>query len=161
MRTITKYQKIALLETIAFTRVDLCCVYNFNMFPFEFSSSSLRQITTTANGSIPPQVLSVLNNEHLTKDGLALEFLLEVFVTYKQEKGGNAPLVAALRKSGLDNRLLEFLPLNKRNEDYLKTVLVEKDLADIFKLHMNQASQEAKRELTQVRKQCIGRVRSR
>ncbi|KFB40887.1 AGAP002413-PA-like protein [Anopheles sinensis] len=85
-----------------------------------------------ANGSIPPQVLHVLNNEHLTKDGLALEFLLEVFTVFKQEKGGNAPLVAALRKGGLDTRLMEFLPVNKRNEDYLKTVLLEKDLADIF-----------------------------
>lgn len=103
-----------------------------------------------ANGSIPPQVLHVLNNEHLTKDGLALEFLLEVFTVFKQEKGGNAPLVAALRKGGLDTRLMEFLPVNKRNEDYLKTVLLEKDLADIFKLHMAQASQEAKRELTQL-----------
>lgn len=101
------------------------------------------------NGSIPPQVLHVLNNEHLTKDGLALEFLLEVFTVFKQEKG-NAPLVAALRKGGLDTRLMEFLPMNKRNEDYLKTVLVEKGLGDVFKLHMNQASQEAKRELTQV-----------
>lgn len=103
-----------------------------------------------ANGSIPPQVLHVLNNEHLTKDGLALEFLLEVFTVFKQEKGGNAPLVATLRKGGLDTRLMEFLPVNKRNEDYLKTVLLEKDLADIFKLHMAQASQEAKRELTQL-----------
>lgn len=103
-----------------------------------------------ANASIPPHVLLVLNNEHLTKDGLALEFLVEVFVTFKQEKG-TAQLVTILRKGGLDQRLLDFLPINKRSEEHLKAVFVEKDLADIFKLHKAQASQEAKRELTQVR----------
>lgn len=30
------------------------------------------------NGFVTPQVLSVLNNEHLIKDGVALEFLLEL-----------------------------------------------------------------------------------
>lgn len=102
-----------------------------------------------ANASIPPHVLLVLNNEHLTKDGLALEFLVEVFVTFKQEKG-TAQLVTILRKGGLDQRLLDFLPINKRSEEHLKAIFVEKDLADIFKLHKAQASQEAKRELTQL-----------
>lgn len=102
-----------------------------------------------ANNSVPPHVLLVLNNEHLTKDGLALEFLLEVFVTFKKEKG-TAPLVATLRKGGLDNRLLDFLPINKRSEEHLKAVFIEKELSDIFKLHKAQASQEAKRELTQL-----------
>lgn len=101
------------------------------------------------NNSIPPHVLLVLNNEHLTKNGLALEFLLEVFVTIKQEKG-NASLVTVLRKGGLDNRLLDFLPINKRSEEHLKSVFIEKDLADIFKLHMAQASQQVKRELSQL-----------
>lgn len=102
-----------------------------------------------ANNSVPPHVLLVLSNEHLTKDGIAFDFLLEVFVTFKQEKG-TAPLVAALRKGGLDNRMLDFLPINKRSEETLKAAFVEKELSDIFKLHKAQASQEAKRELTQL-----------
>lgn len=99
---------------------------------------------------MPPTVLTVLNNEHLIKDGIALEFLIEVFITLKQEKGISA-LITALKKGQLENRLMEFFPLNKRTEEYLKSVFIENGLADIVKLHKAQASQEAKRELQQVR----------
>lgn len=99
---------------------------------------------------MPPTVLTVLNNEHLIKDGIALEFLIEVFITLKQEKGISA-LITALKKGQLENRLMEFFPLNKRTEEYLKSVFNDNGLADIVKLHKAQASQEAKRELQQVR----------
>jgi hypothetical protein len=94
-------------------------------------------------------VLIVLNNEHLTKDGVALEFLIEVFVTLKQEKGTSS-LITALKKGQLETRLLDFLPLNKRTEENLKAVFNEKGLDDVVKLHKAQASQEAKRDLQQV-----------
>lgn len=84
-----------------------------------------------ANNSVQPQVLTVLINvsifwklkvddvslwyinrlflsslvlqEHLVKDGIALEFLIEVFVTWKQEKGLTS-LMTSLKKSGLEKR---------------------------------------------------------
>ncbi|BES99058.1 initiation factor 5C [Nesidiocoris tenuis] len=97
-----------------------------------------------ANSSIPPSVLHVLNNEHLVKDALALDFILEVFVTWKQEKGlGN--LTSGLKRSGLEGRMLDFFPPNKRTEDHLKAVFEEKGLSELTKLHLNQASQHAKR----------------
>jgi hypothetical protein len=43
--------------------------------------------------------------EHLVKDGLALDFLLTVFVTWKQEKGASS-LTTALRKAGIDSRYI-------------------------------------------------------
>lgn len=101
-----------------------------------------------ASGAVPPTILSVLNNEHLVKDGVALEFLLELFSTLKKEKG-TGTLIAALRKGQLENRLLDFFPMNKRTEENLKNAFIERDLADIVKLHKAQASQEAKRELQQ------------
>lgn len=94
-------------------------------------------------------MLSVLNNEHLIKDEIALYFLIELFQTLKQEKGISA-LITALKKGQLENRLMEFIPLNKRTEEYFKLVFFEKDLQDVVKLHKLQASQEAKRELQQV-----------
>ncbi|XP_014093783.1 protein krasavietz [Bactrocera oleae] len=100
------------------------------------------------NGSVPPTVLLVLNNEHLIKDGIALDFLIEVFVAFKQEKG-IAHLVQALKKGGLESKLMDFFPPNKRTEEYLKQVFLEKELTEIIKLHKAQASQEAKRELQQ------------
>lgn len=102
--------------------------------------------TLTANGTVAPGVLLVLQNEHVVKDSLALEFLVEVFVTFKQEKGMSS-LVQALKKGGVEGRLMEFCPINKRTDDYFRSVFMDKGLSDIVKLHKAQASQEAKREL--------------
>lgn len=102
-----------------------------------------------ASGAVPPTVLAVLNNEHLIKDGVALEFLVELFVTLKQERGIPA-LITALKKGSLESRLMEFLPLNKRTEENFKKTFDEHGLEDIVKLHKAQASQEAKRELQSV-----------
>lgn len=102
-----------------------------------------------ANGAVPPTVLAVLNNEHLAKDGVALEFLLELFVTLKKERGIPA-LITALKKGSLESRLMEFLPLNKRSEENFNRTFTERGLEDIVKLHKAQASQEAKREVQAV-----------
>lgn len=101
------------------------------------------------NNAIPPNVLHVLINEHLVKDGIAVDFLVEVLVTLKQEKGLSS-VTQALKKGSLETRLMEFFPMNKRNEEHLKSVFMEKGLSEIVKLHKNQASQEAKRELQQL-----------
>ncbi|PBC27148.1 Protein extra bases [Apis cerana cerana] len=102
-----------------------------------------------SNGSVPPTVLSVLINEHLVKDNLALDFLLEVFVTWRQEKGLSS-LMTALKKGNIEGRLMEFVPPNKRTEEYFRSVFEAVGLADIVKLHKAQASQEAKRDLQQL-----------
>lgn len=97
-----------------------------------------------SNGSVPPQSLQVLINEHLVKDCLALEFLLEVFETWKNEKGLPS-LIAALKKGGLERRLLEFVPPNKRTEEFFRTALEKRGLSDVVKFHMAQANEKAKR----------------
>lgn len=45
---------------------------------------------------------------------------------------------------------MDFFPAKKQTEEYLKSVFIEKGLAEVVKLHKAQASQEAKRELTRV-----------
>lgn len=102
-----------------------------------------------ASGAVPPTVLCVLNNEHLSKDGVALEFLLELFVTLKQERGIPG-LITALKKGSLESHLLDFLPLNKRSEENFSKTFTDRGLEDIVKLHKAQASQEAKREVQSV-----------
>lgn len=83
-----------------------------------------------------------LNNDHLIKDGIALDFLIEVFVAFKQEKG-IAYLVQALKKSRLESKLMDFFPPNKRTEEYLKQVFLEKELTEIIKLHKAQSRGQA------------------
>ncbi|XP_071450900.1 protein krasavietz [Hetaerina americana] len=110
------------------------------------------------NGSVPPSVLLVLINEHLVKDGLALDFLLEVFVTCKSEKGVQS-LMTALKKGGIEGRLMDFFPPNKRTEENFKNVFEEKGLLDVVKLHKAQASQEAKRDLQKQLEEELGEGR--
>ena len=102
-----------------------------------------------ANGAVPPTVLSVLNNEHLIKDSCALDFLLELFVTLKQEKGVPT-LITVLKKGQLENRIMDFFPINKRTEENFVKTFSDRGLEDIVKLHKAQASQEIKRELQSV-----------
>lgn len=44
---------------------------------------------------------------------------------------------------------MDFFPPNKRTEENFKQIFLDKDLTEIIKLHMAQASQEAKRKLQQ------------
>jgi hypothetical protein len=71
------------------------------------------------------------------KDSLALDFLMEVFVTWKLEKG-LASLMTALKRGGIEGRLMEYMPLNKRTEDNFRAVFEDKGLTDIVKLHKAQ-----------------------
>lgn len=45
---------------------------------------------------------------------------------------------------------MEFVPPNKRTEEYFKSLFSERGLTDIVRLHKAQASQEAKRDLQEV-----------
>lgn len=44
---------------------------------------------------------------------------------------------------------MEFLPLNRRSEDVLAASFASRGLGELLRLHRAQASQEARRELTQ------------
>ncbi|KAG5678487.1 hypothetical protein PVAND_008156 [Polypedilum vanderplanki] len=81
-----------------------------------------------SNGAVPATVLSVLNNEHLIKDSIALDFLLELFVTLKQEKGVPT-LITVLKKGQMENRLLDFFPMNKQAKRELQSTIVD-DIKD-------------------------------
>lgn len=101
------------------------------------------------SGLVPPSVLAVLSNEHLIKDGVALDFLLELFVTLKNERGISS-LITALKRGSLDSRLMEFMPLNKRTEENFIKIYKEHGLEDVVKLQKQLASQELKQELQNV-----------
>ena len=70
--------------------------------------------------------------EHQVKDGTALQFLLELLCTLKSEKGG-AAVTAVIKKSGAENRLMEFFPSNnqQQTEDNFKRVFAERDLPEV------------------------------
>jgi len=99
-----------------------------------------------SGNSIGANVLNVLINEYLVKNGLALDFLLTVFLTWKQEKGASS-LIAALRKTGIDSSLLEFFPVSKRTEENFKLVFEENGLVEILDHRKAQANSGNKKDL--------------
>jgi len=98
------------------------------------------------NGTLAPGVLACIAAEHLVKDNIALDFVLEVFVTIKLEKGVNT-VVSMLKKSGLDMKLMDYFPQNKRSQEIFEKAFMEKELGEVVKLQRSQASQEVKKEL--------------
>ncbi|KAJ8936668.1 hypothetical protein NQ314_012208 [Rhamnusium bicolor] len=99
-----------------------------------------------ANGSVPFNAVLVLNNSHLVKDHLALDFLIEMFKTWRQEKGVNS-LHSAIKKSNIESHLTSFIPDTKQSQQYFRNAFQDNGLEEILKLYNDQHQQQAKKEL--------------
>ena len=80
------------------------------MFMKGFSDIQRTRLTTAtylfiSSGLISPACLSQLINEHLVKDGLALEFAKILFCTWLREKDFNS-LLSNLKKAEIDGKLM-------------------------------------------------------
>merc|ERR1712045_233594 len=80
------------------------------------------------SGLLPPNTLQVIINEHQVKEGVALDFMLEILRVIKTEKGATSVL-SLLKKSGLDNNLDQLFPTNKRTAENMKN---EKPIKEII-----------------------------
>jgi len=98
------------------------------------------------NNTLNPIVLLVASQEHLVKDNIGIDFVLEVFTTWKQEKGISS-VISALRKSGLETKMMDFFPPSKRTHEHFTAVFDERGLGELVKLQKAQASQEVKKDL--------------
>lgn len=101
------------------------------------------------NGAIPFNVVLALNNPHLIKDNLALDFIIDIFKWWRQEKG-LASLHSAIKKSNIESHLLSFVPDNKQSQTYFRNAFVESGLEEILKLYDDQHQQLAKKQLQQL-----------
>ena len=66
---------------------------------------------------VPISVLEVLSLDHLVKEGLSLAAVTVVFRTFADEQSVEA-LTAQLRRGEMEDRLMEFFPVNKRNAEF-------------------------------------------
>jgi len=71
-----------------------------------------------AGGQINTNVLSNVLQDHLVKEGIAFDFMIDILKVWLLEKE-SAAVWASLRKAGLDARLIDFLPANKRSIEHL------------------------------------------
>ncbi|KAF8796203.1 eIF5-mimic protein 2-like [Argiope bruennichi] len=101
-----------------------------------------------SGGQITAGVLSKVLQDHLVKDGIALEFIIDVFKTWLGEKDSNA-VWASLRKAGLDTKLLEFLPTSKRSVEYLSETFKSHGLTQLTDNLKAQENKSVKKELQQ------------
>jgi len=99
-----------------------------------------------ADGHLPATVLQLMLKEHLIKDMVAANFIVEFFVTWLKAKDMSS-LKACIKKGTLEHRLMEFLPANKQTEAYFTDFYTEKGLSEIVAFQKQQAGKEARNDL--------------
>lgn len=98
-------------------------------------------------GQVSPQVLVELgNNQENIDTGLTLEFMLLLCDTLKREKDSTF-MLQVLKVSGLDGKILNFMPPMMRSDLYFRQVYQEHDLNEVIQLHETYAGQTLRREL--------------
>ena len=86
-----------------------------------------------SSGQIPATVLVSAVQESTVKDGIALQFLIDVLKAWLTEKDANA-VWSTLKKSGVDNRIITFLPANKQSFEYIESVFKKEGLDSLLEL---------------------------
>ena len=99
-----------------------------------------------SNNSLPFSSVLTLNDSHLVKDHLALDFLVDIFKWWHQEKG-MVSLHSAIKKSNIESHLMSFVPDLKQSQIYFKKVFEDNGLDEILKLYYDQHQLQAKKEL--------------
>ncbi|GFV66321.1 basic leucine zipper and W2 domain-containing protein 2 [Trichonephila clavipes] len=112
--------------------------------------SKLGKVTAVllADGQIPSVVLSKVLQDHLIKDGIALDFIVDVFKSWLKEKDSGT-VWASLRKAGLDSRLMDFFPISKRNVENLNSTFKSNGLSQLLDYLKAQENLSVKKELQQ------------
>lgn len=101
-----------------------------------------------AGGQVPASVLQSALQDHLVKDGLALQFLLDVLHTWLDERDPTT-LWAVLRKAGLDSRLMEFFPVSKRSPENFTATFKAHDISQLLDYQKAQEASSVKKDLQQ------------
>lgn len=97
-------------------------------------------------GVLTPNILLSGIQEHLVKDGYALDFLVCVLKTWILEKDPNT-VWNSMRRAGVDNKLLDFLPPNKRNSETIIQTFQNNGLNQLVAFQRTKESEAKKIEL--------------
>lgn len=134
------------LEKIFQEEIKKILLYVKYFQPVDRKKLSLMMFLWISNGSLPFSSVLTLNNSHLVKDHLALDFLIDIFKWWRQEKGVSS-LHSAIKKSNIESHLMTFVPDNKQSHTYFRTAFEENGLDEILKLYHDQHQLQAKKEL--------------
>lgn len=97
-----------------------------------------------ANGLGSAACISSLFEEHLVKDGLSVDFAQTLFRVWLQEKDIQS-VSATLKRCGLESKLMELLPINKRTMENFENLFSSEDLHPIVEFQRKQTTVERKK----------------
>ncbi|KAG9508457.1 Basic leucine zipper and W2 domain-containing protein 1, partial [Fragariocoptes setiger] len=95
---------------------------------------------------LPANVLLSAIQDHLVKDSLALDFLVQVLKTWVDEKDSTT-VWNQLRKGSVDSKLLEFLPPNKRSSENIVQTFQNNGLSQLVVFQKAKETEAKKYEL--------------
>jgi len=129
----------------------------------EEERTRLAQITALwlASGQIPATIIPVLIQDHQVKDGMALEFLMELLGILKQEKG-SAAVTTVIKKSGAENRLMEFFPATsqQQTEENFAKAFQSRDLAEVVNFRKQVSATNVRNDLNRTLTDAIAEEKS-
>jgi len=97
---------------------------------------------------IDPKILGNLIQDHLVRDGIAVEFLCQVLRTARSLKDAAKDQVPTLlRKAGLERRINDFFPCNKRTVSYFTKFFEEQELPEIIDMQTTLKTEAGVRKL--------------
>lgn len=99
-----------------------------------------------SSGLTSSTCLSQILNEHLVKDGIALEFAKSFFSIWLREKDFSS-LISILKKAEIDGKLLELFPGNRRSIEAFENHFCDADLQPMVEFQRNQYIRTATKEL--------------
>lgn len=97
-----------------------------------------------SNALASPACLVTLFEEHLVKDGLSIEFVQTMFKAWLQERDVQN-VATALKKAGIEAKLLELLPINKRTQENFESYFTTAGLEPIVDYQRSRASHEMRK----------------
>lgn len=101
-----------------------------------------------AQGLVKHNCLAPLFNtdDHLAKEGLALDFATDMFAIWIKEKDANN-ISSSLRRASLDDKLLNILPSTRRTTEHFCAHFKSEGLHSIADMQISKASQGLKKQL--------------
>lgn len=99
-----------------------------------------------ANSLASPTCLLALFEDYLVKDGLSVEFAVELFrIILIEEKDVNL-LSTVLKKAGIERRLMELFPINKRSPELFAAYFRDAGLPQVADYQQAKAGAEVRKE---------------
>lgn len=99
-----------------------------------------------ATGQLNPAVVGSALNDSIIKDGIAGEFLVTVLQTWLKEKDPST-VWTGIRKAGVDQKIMDFFPANKRTAENLEVTFVSAGMGPLLEFQKAGLGDRAKREL--------------